>query len=121
MSLHVYLERLKFIDNLIRRRATGDAQALAKKLNLSRSQTLEFLKQMREQGFPIEYSRQFSSYYYSENGKLVKDLFEKNLPITDINHINISNNELRKISGGKDFLSLVVQSDYIGLNDSNFV
>ena len=39
MPLHKRFERLKFIDSLIRRKVTGNAKVLAKKLNLSQSGT----------------------------------------------------------------------------------
>lgn len=32
---------------------------------------------MREMGFPIKFSRQANTYYYEENGEMVKCLFNK--------------------------------------------
>ena len=98
MSLHKYLERIKFIDSLICRKATGNPNALAKRLNLSRSATLEFIKEMKEQGFPIAYSRCHNSYHYTESGQFVYKLFETGL----------SKEEMKQIKGGKGFIKLFI-------------
>jgi biotin operon repressor len=77
MSLHNYYERLKFIDSLIRKKATGNPEALAKKLNLSKVATYKLLNELKELGFPIAYSKTEKRYYYSEEGKLVDNLFAR--------------------------------------------
>ena len=75
MSLKLQLERLRYIDSLIRRKATGNQQALADKLQLSRSGLNKLLKEMREMGFPIRYSHQKQTYYYEQDGRMVETLF----------------------------------------------
>jgi hypothetical protein len=105
MPIHKYLERIRFIDCLIRKRATGNTKTLANKLNLSRSVTSDFLKEMKEEGFPIAYSRDFNSYYYTEEGKAVDHLYEKEL----------TDDDMKPITGGKTFFNLFFQSDYTGL------
>ncbi len=118
MALHTYLEGLKLVDNLIKRRATGNLTTLAGKLNISRSQTVVFLKQMKDQGFPIKYCRKMGCYYYTEEGSLVRSLFQKN---TTDNIRELSNSELKKISGWKIILPILSHADYISMADSNFM
>jgi len=112
------MERLKFVDYLIQRKATGDLTTLAGKLNISRSQTVVFLKQMKDHGFPIKYCRKMGCYYYTEEGSLVRSLFQKN---TTDNVRELSKNELRKISGGKTILHIFPRADYISMSDGNFI
>lgn len=118
MALHTYMERLKFVDNLIKRRATGNLTTLAGKLNISRSQTVAFLKQMKDHGFPIKFCRKMGCYYYTEEGSLVRSLFQKN--ITE-NVMDLSKNELKKISGGKIISPILSHADYISMSDGNFI
>ena len=47
---------------------------------------------MKEIGFPIKYSKERSSYYYEEKGKMTEQFFLKDMP----------DEELRKITGGKN-------------------
>lgn len=121
MSLSTYMERMKFIDKLIRHKATGNVKTLSKKLSLSRSHTLEFLKEMKDCGFPIEYSRALNSYYYSEDGEFARDLFVKNNSEIESSMLGLSKDELRKISGGQTFFNFFIESDYTGLKDLNLV
>lgn len=113
------MERIEFIDNLIRHKATGNLKSFSKKLNLSRSHTLEFLKEMKDCGFPIEYSRTLNSYYYSEDGKFAKNLFLKNDRENNGVIQGLSNDEMKRISGGKTFFNFFIESDYIRLRDLN--
>lgn len=76
MSITKYIERLRYIDSLIKKKATGDANSLAKKLHLSRSTTLAYIKEMKELGFPIKYSPDSKHYYYEEDGEMPKKLFD---------------------------------------------
>ena len=103
MPLHTYLERMKYIDDLIRKRATGNLASLAKKLKLSKTQTVNFLKEMKEYGFPIEYSRKLNSYFYNEKEKIVPAFFLKNNREGNKQEDVMTRAELRKISGGKNF------------------
>lgn len=84
MSLITYLQRLQFIDFLIRHKATGNLQNLADKNRLSKSHTHAVLKEMREAGFPIKYDRKEQRYYYAEEGDAATFLFgTKNLLTRD--------------------------------------
>jgi hypothetical protein len=73
MSILKYIDRLKRMDDLIRRRATGTAQEFAEKLHISPSQLFQDLKEMRALGAPIDYCQKRKSYFYEKEGKLVLD------------------------------------------------
>lgn len=94
MSLKNYLKRLEFIDFLTRRKATGNLEVFAAKNRLSKNGLLHVLKEMKEIGFPIKYSRRLNSYYYEKDGQMVKSLFIDNGQI-------LSRSELQSI-GNKD-------------------
>lgn len=121
MSLSTYLKRLEYIDDLIRRKATGNPESLSKRLNLSRSQTMLLLREMKNHGFPIEYSRKLNSYFYTVEGKLVRNLFVKNTSNKDYGYATLKESEMKKVSGGQYFFNLIVESDYIRLKDWNFM
>ncbi len=70
MSLLKYIERLKRMDDLIRRRATGCPDEFATKLGISKSQLYDELKEMKELGAPIEYCQTRKSYIYSAEARL---------------------------------------------------
>jgi hypothetical protein len=76
-----YFKRLQFIDFLIRRKATGSLQVFADKNRLSKNGLLLVLREMKEMGFPIKYSRALKTYYYEKNGQMVKTLFMEDIQI----------------------------------------
>jgi len=60
---------IKRIDRLIRSHATGTPDELCHKLNTSRSTWYNILKILiEEEHFPIAYSKELQSYYYTEEG-----------------------------------------------------
>jgi len=71
MSLLKYLERLKRMDDLIHRKATGNPEEFAEKIGISRSQLLEHIKELRELGAEIEYCTINRSYYFKYNQSLM--------------------------------------------------
>jgi biotin operon repressor len=77
MSLLKYIDRLKRMDDLIRRKATGCTNEFAEKLNISRSQLLQDLKELRELGAPIEFCPISKSYLYTKNCTLSLDFLER--------------------------------------------
>ncbi|NBC07359.1 MAG: HTH domain-containing protein [Bacteroidetes bacterium] len=66
MKLFEHLFLLERLDQLIRLKATGSPSELANRLGLSRRQTLRILRELREEGFPIEFDRGRQSYVYTE-------------------------------------------------------
>ena len=73
MSLLKYVERMKRMDDLIRRKATGSAREFSEKMHVSESLLFLELKEMKELGAPIEYCTSSRSYYYANNCRLVID------------------------------------------------
>ncbi|MBK7652717.1 MAG: HTH domain-containing protein [Flammeovirgaceae bacterium] len=73
MSLLKYIERLDRMNDLIRRKATGNPDEFAKKLQVSRSQLMQDLKELRDLGAPIEFCNASQSYWYTRECKVVLD------------------------------------------------
>lgn len=98
MSLKQYLKRLEFIDFLTRRKATGNLEVFAAKNRLSKNGLLYVLREMKEMGFPIKYSRRLNSYYYEKDGQMVKSLFIENGQVLSREQLQmISNKEVTNI------------------------
>jgi len=77
MALLKYIKRLKYIDYMIKRKATGNPEHFANKNGLSKRAMTDVLNEMKELGFPIKYDRGRNTYYYDEAGEMVKNLFIK--------------------------------------------
>lgn len=77
MAILKHIKRLKYIDYLIKRKATGDLENFANKNGLSKRAMSDVLNEMKELGFPIKYDRTRYTYYYDEMGEMVKSLFVK--------------------------------------------
>lgn len=90
MLFQKYLQKISYLHSLIQRKGTGCQKEFAKKAKLSRSMLNEYLKEMKELGFPISYSRERNSYYYTENIKFRDSLFD----------YEIDPDELKRIKGG---------------------
>jgi len=90
MSILKYLKKIEHMDSLIARKATGSCVCFAKKVGMSKSMLHEYLKEMKEMGFPIKYCRERQSYYYEQDGKIVKSLFQ----------VQMSQEEMREKKGG---------------------
>ncbi|MFD0999862.1 hypothetical protein ACFQ21_11125 [Ohtaekwangia kribbensis] len=98
MSLLKYIQRLKRIDDLVSRKATGNAVEFAARLGISRSQLLQDIRELRELGAEIEYCSIQRSYYYKQGYGMVISF----------------PNEGSRIKGGKKIASfLSVQHDWI--------
>ena len=77
MSLLKYIYRLKQMDDLIRRKATGTPEEFSQRLNISRSQLLQDLKELKELGAPVDYCHASQCYYYTRECQVVLN-FESN-------------------------------------------
>jgi predicted DNA-binding transcriptional regulator YafY len=64
MSILKYLDRIKQMDELIRRKATGSPDEFAEKVGLSRSALMKYIKLLKELNAPLEYDHNRQSYYY---------------------------------------------------------
>lgn len=58
------LNRLQFLDQLIRQQRTGNAQELAEKLHIRRRHVYNLLDNLKDIGLEIEYSREKKSFIY---------------------------------------------------------
>ncbi len=103
MSFIKYFKRIQYIDDLIRRKATGNIASLAKKLSLSKRATFLYLNDMKELGFPIQYGNDCDCYYYNENGKIVNSLFVKEENQKSDHELGkiLTRDETKKIKGGE--------------------
>jgi hypothetical protein len=96
MGLYTYLNRIRRLDDLIRRKSTGTPKELANKLDISERWLYVLLDELKnELGCPIKYDRKRRSYIYGEHGK-IRIGFTK-----EMNH-----QELREIEGKINFTTL---------------
>lgn len=91
MGVLKYFERIKRMDDCIRRQATGSPEEFATKLGISRSSLMEYLKILRELNAPIEYDHFRGSYFYSFPCKLNIGFQAQNLTDKDLMSINRNN------------------------------
>lgn len=96
MSVIRHIYRLMYIDLLIRKKATGNLDLFAQKNRLSKRGLLNVLNDMKDMGFPIKYSRSLRSYYYYENGEMVKTLFIRNDSEVS-KHVNALDSQISKL------------------------
>jgi hypothetical protein len=88
MSLLKSIDRLKSIDTMIRRQATGTSDEFARKLGISRSMLMENLREMKDLGASICFCPHRRTYFYTSEFGLV-----------------IGNVSKQKIQGGGNFWS----------------
>jgi hypothetical protein len=86
----VHLEQ---IDALIRRRATGTPNQMAKRLGIGRATWFEWLEQLRtDLGLPIAYDTVARTYYYTRPGRVVCGFLEE----TSTKEIQLTTNRPEK-------------------------
>ena len=112
MSLHLYRRRIKIVDRHIKAKATGNIEHLAHKLELSRAGTYKFLEEMKEEGFPIAYSKMENRYCYSKPGKMIGYVFMEE---------SVGDFDEKHSGGGKKFLKIFSGYNYSRIWESNFV
>ncbi|MCA4893733.1 MAG: hypothetical protein ING84_01885 [Cytophagales bacterium] len=64
MSLLKYIERVKRMDDLIRRKATGAPEKFAERLGIKKTMLMEELQELRVLGAQVAYCKVRESYYY---------------------------------------------------------
>jgi hypothetical protein len=113
MSITRYFKKIQHIDSLIRKKATGDQAEFARKIYMSKSMLKEYLREMKELGFPINFCKHRKTYYYEEKGKMVDTLFVKEEDIAD----------MKQYKGGRRAFTTedLTGADNIGLADNYFV
>jgi predicted DNA-binding transcriptional regulator YafY len=87
MQFYKNMRQLEQLDNMIRKGATGAPKQLAERMHISERQLYRIIDDLKNIGFPIEYSAEQSRYYYTEEVKLTIDI-----TIGDVNVIKIKNN-----------------------------
>jgi biotin operon repressor len=63
-----YFDRLDYLNSLIKKKATGAPEQLARKLNVSERTIFEYLEILKSLGADIKYNRDRQSYYYTMEG-----------------------------------------------------
>jgi len=71
MSIFKYIERLKRMDDLIRRKATGSPEEFASRLNISKSMLMYELNDLKDLGAEIDYCPVSKSYKYKQSFSLI--------------------------------------------------
>jgi len=88
-------DRVRRMDTLIRRKATGDPGEFAQRLGMSKSGMHYMLRKLKEDlGAPVAYDKNRNSYYYQEEG------------LIEMGFRTLSEIEKRKINGGSRKLSI---------------
>ncbi|MEM9886653.1 MAG: hypothetical protein AAF849_12240 [Bacteroidota bacterium] len=78
MSLEKQLQLFSRVDHLIKRKATGDTETLAKRLNISTRSVFRIIKEMREElEADIEYCPHAQSYIYKTKFSFKEKILEK--------------------------------------------
>lgn len=81
------------MDDLIRRKATGNPDQFCRKVNLSRRALMGYLQAMKFLGFPIKYDKTGERYYYETDGRMTERFFE---PLGR----ELNKEDQKKINGG---------------------
>lgn len=71
MTLYKYINRLVYMDQLIRQKRTGTAVKFASQLGIGVSQLREHIRDLKDLGSPIYYCSNRRSYCYADNGRFV--------------------------------------------------
>lgn len=98
------IERLQYLDKLIRKKSTGSPCELADRLGISRSQLYNLIGYLNDIGMEIRFSRKKNSFYY--------DCLDKNLEIQF--SIKIISAERAHIIYGGIFLTYLNQKQLSG-------
>ncbi len=78
MGLKKALDRVEYLDYLIKSKSTGTPKELAEKLGISERWLYELLNELKHDfDCPIKYSRRRRSYVYTYSGSLVIEFMSK--------------------------------------------
>lgn len=72
MNLLTQIERIRYVDYLIRIMATGTPKQLASKLDVSKATVYRIIALLKDMGVPIVYCRQNESYRYTDETFSIK-------------------------------------------------
>ncbi len=105
MKFAEQIERLQYLDKLIRKQKTGSPSELAGRLDISRSQLYNLINYLNDIGMKIRFSRMHNSFYY--------DCPDKDLEIQFSIKI-ITDQKAHTIYGGSCSLLLMLQTKLNG-------
>lgn len=63
------VDRIEYLDHLIRIRSTGSPAQLARRMHMSQRCLYNYVSLLRELGAPVRFCRKRNSYYYEEEGR----------------------------------------------------
>jgi hypothetical protein len=92
MELFKDIETVERLHLLIRNKATGSPEDLARRFNMSKRNIMRILEKMKSSGFPIAYDHFRQTYFY--DGEVTFDL----------KIIIVQGDEVIRIKGGENFL-----------------
>lgn len=69
MPIIKYINRLKRMDSLIRKKATGNPEEFAEKMQMNRSSLMRHLAELRQLNAPIYFDNIRQTYYYEQEVK----------------------------------------------------
>jgi hypothetical protein len=98
MVILKYFERLEFINDCIKRKATGKPENFAKKIGYSTSMLREDLEDLKILGADIKFSRIRNSYFYNNHFNLT---------------IIIEKDKMNEIKGGKNIFNFFLRANNI--------
>lgn len=99
MKFAEQIERIQYLDRLIKKRSTGTPEEMANKLGISRSQLYNLVSYLNDIGMNVKYSRTLKTFYYACGKKNIEINFSIKL---------ITENETYRIYGGTNQLSRLV-------------
>jgi DeoR/GlpR family transcriptional regulator of sugar metabolism len=67
MGLFDRMERTKRLDALIRKRATGSPDDLARRMGVSEATVYRWLQELKQFGLPVRYCRRRKTYLYDKD------------------------------------------------------
>jgi len=73
MTIAKHINLLERLDDLIRKKATGTPDDLAKRLNVSTRTVYNYLHDMRSMGAPVAYDYRLQTYYYETDNNVIKE------------------------------------------------
>jgi len=89
------IERIQYLDKLIKKKSTGTPKEMAYRLGISRSQLYNLVSYLNDIGMHVKYSRSLRSFYYVEGKKNIEITFSIKL---------ITAEETHRIHGGANKL-----------------
>lgn len=88
MSVIKVISRIRRINDLIKRKATGNPQQFAGKLDLSESRLYDVLRELRQLGLTIKFSHLSNSYYYEDDAEIEVSVKGRVLDIKEMENRN---------------------------------